>query len=182
MNNLVSRRLPACLRSSVLFLALALAGCGVSSATVGSGAQSSTTSSPAVKTTPTATTQGHIPSSTSELACELDVTVRPIDSMGETLHCTVAHMPSSQTTFVLHYSVSENAGKSIVVPPVCRGTLSGGAGTCTAIFTSPLPQLLTRGVVSGSTQPNNYPLGPIMPKQVAGGTPVGTPPPFQPHG
>ena len=82
---------------------------------------------------------------------------------------------------MLHYSIQNNAGKSIVLPPVCQGTLSGGAGSCTATFSSPLPQLLTRGVVSGSTEPNQYPLGPISPKQVSGTTPIGTPPPFRPR-
>jgi hypothetical protein len=91
-------------------------------------------------------------------------------------------MPSSQKTFVLHYAVQTNAGTSIVIPPACQGTLFGGSGTCTAILTSPLPQALTRGMVSGSTQPDQYRLGPIHPKQVAGGTPIGTPLPFQPQG
>jgi len=91
-------------------------------------------------------------------------------------------MPSSQTTFVLHYTVQNNAGKSTVMAPPCQGALSGGAGSCTAILSSPLPQIVTRGVVSGSTQPNQYPLGPIVPKQVAGSTPIGTPLPFQPRG
>jgi hypothetical protein len=185
MNNLVSRLLPGCLLGSVLLLVLALSGCGVPSTTVvGSGSSPSTATSPATgtpKSTPT-TSAGSLPSSTAQLSCELQVTARPIDDVGVTLHCAVSHMPSSQKTFVLHYMVKTNAGTSIVIPPVCQGTLSGGAGSCTAILTSPLPQALTRGVVSGSTQPNQYPLGPIAPKQISGATPIGTPLPFQPQG
>jgi hypothetical protein len=183
MSNLVSRLLPACLLSSVLLLAVALTGCGASSTPLGSGAQPSLTPSPpvAVHASPTARV-GILPKSTASLACELQVTARPIDTIGETLHCTVSHLPSGQTKFVLIYSIKTNAGNSIVLLPACQGNLSGGAGSCTVIISSPLPQATTRGVVSGWTQPGQYPLGPITPKQVAGGIPPGTPLPFQPRG
>jgi hypothetical protein len=185
MNNHVSRLVPAYLLSGMLLLALVLSGCGLSSTTAGSGAAPSTASSPSTgrpATTPTATTPGRLPTSTSQLACELQVTLRPIDSIDETLHCTVSNMPGSETAFVLHYAIRNNAGKPLVLAPVCQGSLSGGAGSCTAIISSALPQSLTRGMVLGSTQPNHYPLGPIVPKQVAGTTPTGTPLRFQPHG
>jgi hypothetical protein len=184
MNNLVSRLLPAWLLGSVLLLILAVSSCGVPSTVVGSGSSPATTPSPATGAEKaTLTTPGRrLPSSTSQLSCELQVRATPIDTIGVTLHCTVSHVPSSQKTFVLHYSVQTNAGKSLVVPPPCKGALSGGSGSCTAILTSPLPQLLTRGVVSGSTQPNQYPLGPIMPRLVDAASPTSTPLPFQPHG
>jgi hypothetical protein len=190
MNNLVSRLLPACLLGSALVLVLMVSGCGVTSVAVGSGSSPSKPSNASPSATGTGGTgkptptrpAGSLPSSTAQLSCVLQVTARPVDDLGETLHCTVSHMPSSQRTFVLHYSVQTNAGTSIVIPPVCQGTLFEGSGTCTAILTSPLPQALTRGVVSGSTQPDQYLLGPIHPKQASGVAPTGTPLPFQPHG
>jgi hypothetical protein len=175
MSTLKSRLLPGCLGSGML-LALLLVGCRVPAA--GTTGSASATSSPSASGQPTPTSSpSSTPAAKPQLACVLETAVQPIDSVKETLHCTVAHVTSSETSFEVHYTVVNNVGRQQTMPP-CRGALSGGSGSCTVTFAVMVPLSQSKGTVSGATEPGRYSLGPVIPRQ-ASGTPTGTPvPPF----
>jgi hypothetical protein len=179
MNNLVSRLLPPCLLGSVL-LAFMFSGCGVSAARLSSGAAPATTTSPATGH-PARTPGSSMPTSSARLACQLQIILRPIDAILETLSCTVSQSASSETSFVLHYTPVNHNSPAELRAPVCQGSLSAGAGSCTVTFSSLPPQTLTPGTVSGFTEPSQYPLGPVVPRQVVGSRPTGTPLPMEPR-
>jgi hypothetical protein len=168
------------LGSGILLLAVALAGCGVTSTSGTSSAPSTGSPSTAASGQPTSTggapssTPAGSPGSTPQLTCVMVTTVHPIDSLNETLHCTVSHAVSSETAFVLRFTITNNAGP-YPYSPLCQGSLSGGSGTCNVTYSAVLPFALDKGTVAGATMPNHYPLGPVVPTQVPG-TPTGSPP------
>jgi hypothetical protein len=157
------RKPPSCLLfgylgSGILLLVVTLAGCGVTS-TSGTGL-------PPVRGSSSSTPAGR-PSNTPQLSCVLTTTVHPIDSMSEGLHCTVAHVAASETAFVLQLTATGNAGPHTFFP-ACQGALSGGSGSCSVGFSAVAPFAVDKGTVAGSTLPSHYPLGPVVPTQVAG--------------
>jgi hypothetical protein len=157
MRNSSLRLLYGYLGSGILLLAVAmLAGCGVTSAS-GTGLAPATGSSPSA---------GH-PGSPAQLTCVLTTTVHPIDTVSEGLRCTVAHVAGSETAFVLQFTATGNAGPHAFFP-ACRGTLSDGSGSCSVGFSAVVPFEPDKGTVAGATLPNHYPLGPVVPTQVAG--------------
>lgn len=169
------------LGSGILLLVVAVAGCGVTSYTSGTGSAPLTGSSAtAASRQPTSTagatssTPVGIAGSTPQLTCVLMTTVHPIDSVSEALHCTVSHAAGSETAFVLRFTMTNNAGP-YTYSPVCKGSLSGGSGTCSVGFSAVAPFSIDKGTVVGATMPNHYPLGPVVPTLVAG-TPTGSPP------
>lgn len=173
----MSRLLPGVVGSALL-LAIGLVGCGVTSTGTTSYAPLTAASPSATSGEPTATsgvssTPAGVPSSALQLTCVLQGTVHPIDTVSESLHCTVTHAASSETGFVLHYTVSDNVGPH-TLSPACQGALSGGSGSCSITYSVVVPFSLAKGTVSGATEPNEYPLGPVVPTQ-AYGTPTGTP-------
>jgi hypothetical protein len=180
MRKQASRLLFGYLASSILLLVAILAGCGVTSTSGNGSAPLTGSSATAASGQPTST--GGTPSSTPagstgsapQLTCVLVTTVHPIDSLDETLHCTVAHVPSSETAFVLRFTAPSNAGP-YTFSPACQGTLSDGSGACTVSFSGFVPFKIAKGTVAGATMPNHYALGPVVPIQVAG-TPTGSPP------
>jgi hypothetical protein len=178
MRILKSHLLPGCLGSGIL-LALLLAGCGASS-TGAAGPAPATTSSPASgQPTPTSSaspTPAGASSGTPQLACVLENVVQPVDTVRETLHCTVARAASSETAFALHYTIANNTGGPEIIAPTCRGALSGGKGSCTVTFSVMVLLAVSRGTVTGATEPDRYPLGPVVPRQESG-TPTGLPKP-----
>ena len=171
MRTLQSRLLPALL--SGLLLAMALAGCGVrSTSTTGSAPSTTASATSSASSTPT-----NIPGSTHQLTCVLESAVRPVDTVQETLHCTVTQVASSETTFELHYTGMSKAGQPQTIAPACQGALSGGSGSCTVTFSMMVQPGSAKGTVVGATAPNHYPLGPVVPTQ-AQGTPTGSPLPL----
>jgi hypothetical protein len=157
---------------SGVLLVIFLAGCGVTSTGVG-GSVPETPSSPLASPSKVSSTPVGIPSSGLQLACVLEGVVHPVDTMSETLHCTVTHAADSETAFVLHFTVTDNVG-SRTLSPACRGSLSGGSGSCSITYSLIVPLIPGRSTVSGETLPNQYPLGPVVPTEVAG-TPSGPP-------
>lgn len=178
MRKLESRLLPAL--GSILLLAILLVGCRTPSVST-TGSAPPTTSSPASgQPPPTASasaTPTNIPGSTHQLTCALETAVRPVDTVTETLHCTVAHVPSSETTFALQYTVMNRIGHPQTIAQNCRGALADGNGSCSVTFSVMAPLGSAKGTVSGATEPNRYPLGPVVPTQ-AKDTPTGSPLPL----
>ncbi len=175
MKNVDSRLLSGCLAGGLL-LAVLLVGCRTPAAgTTGSAPSansSSTAGQPTATSSPSSTPAGSS-SSPPQLACVLTSVVQPVDTVRETLHCTVTHVTSSETAFELHYTVVNSVGRTQTIAP-CRGALSGGSGSCTATFSLVVPLSLSKGTVSGATEPDQYPLGPVIPKQTRG-TSTGSP-------
>ena len=120
-------------------LAAALVGCGAPSTPSGS------------------------PAGVPQLACVLGAAAQPIDTLGLTLSCTVTHAPASETAFTVHDAFVNKAGQSDTLSPACRGALVDGSGHCTQRYSVSAPFMLATGTVTGSTQPHQYPLGPVGP-------------------
>jgi hypothetical protein len=176
------------LGSGILLFAALLAGCAAPSTnSVQLTGSNSAGSSPGAVRTPTSragasSTPAGSSSNTPQLSCVLQTTVHPIDTVSETLRCTVAQVASSETAFVLRFTATSNAGPYTFFPfPECKGTLSDGSGSCSMSISGTVPFRLARGTVAGATIPHQYRLGPVVPTQVAT-TPTGSPPPFVPFG
>ncbi|PWT70470.1 MAG: hypothetical protein C5B60_12075 [Chloroflexi bacterium] len=173
------------LGSGILLCAALLAGCSATStSSVQLTGSHPAGSSPGAVRTPTSragasSTPAGSSSNTSQLSCVLRTTVHPIDTVTETLQCTVAHAASSETAFVLRFTVTSNAGPYTNLPfPECKGTLSDGSGSCSVGISAVVPFRLARGTVAGATIPHQYRLGPVVPIPIAP-TPFGSPLPFR---
>ena len=140
-----SRLLAAGLGS--VLLSVMLLGCGVTTAASGS---SLSTAAPRQSTL---------------FACTMETEVQPIDTIRETLICTVSHAASSETSFTVQYTVTNNLGQPHAYDPACSGKLQGGSGRCAETYSVVItPSLLkAKGSVSGFTYPTRYPLGPVVP-------------------
>ena len=138
-----SRLLLTCVGTALL--AAALVGCAASSTLSGNA------------TPPPAGS----PARARQLACVLGVAAQPIDTVDLTLRYTVMYAPASETAFTVQDTFVNKAGKSYTLAPACRGALVGGSGHCTQTYTMPAPFLLADGLVTGSTQPHQYTLGPV---------------------
>jgi hypothetical protein len=174
-----SHRLLGYLGSGILLLAALLAGCSATSTTgTNSAPLTGSHTAGASPTVVRTSTPAGGSSNTSQLFCVLMTTVIPIDTVREGLHCTVAHVAGSETAFVLRFTATNNAGPYTYLPfPACQGTLSDGSGSCSTGFTAVAPFKFAQGTVAGATIPHQYPLGPVVPIQVAP-TPFGSPVPF----
>src|SRR5690242_16873061 len=106
MKKVDSRLLPGYLASGLL-LAVLLVGCRTPAAGATGAAPAASSSSTAGQPTPTSSPSS-TPTGKPQLACVLESVVQPIDTVRETLHCTVAHVTSSETAFELHYTVVNN--------------------------------------------------------------------------
>jgi hypothetical protein len=148
-------------RSGYLLLLGLLLCVGLAACADDSGA--STTRTPAaLAQTPPPTP---IPVSTSTLSCTIRSGEGEIeDATEQILTCNVSHMPTSDTSFALHYGIQDPAGQVIPLDPVCQGTLKEGSGTCTQTYEFVVAYPPVPGKVTGQSLPSHTNLGPVKPK------------------
>jgi hypothetical protein len=165
----LARRAPG--HAGSVLLVLVLAGCGVplgNSLTTVPATTAAVSASPSIA--PTATGGA---SSALRLACTVENTVHPIDTISTMVSCTVSHAPGSETAFAVQYRARQTAHLPTTPSPTCHGALSGGSGRCTMTFSAPAQAWFVDATVAGSTQPHSLPLGPVTPTMVP--APTGTP-------
>jgi hypothetical protein len=112
------------------------------------------------------------------LACTTETSAQGIDVISTLLTCTVTNAPASATSFVLTYRVTGSLDHPHEYTATCASVLRGGSGVCSQRYNAPVPLATGKATVSGKTEPDQRPLGPISPHEV---TPPGapTPPPSE---
>jgi hypothetical protein len=175
--------------------ALFLASCGAAgveypSASGGSSSGSpGSPGSPAGAATPAASaTETPTPHARLTLTCTTTSSVQGIDVINMLLICNVTGAPSADTSFTLDYAITSPSTKQAhQFFPACAGHLTDGSGVCTQRYAAPVPLAVGAGVVTGTTAPDQRPLGPVSPTQISttpppSGTPLTEPPStFVPH-
>ena len=101
------------------------------------------------------------------LTCTDRSAAHPIDTVSVVLTCAVSNAPSTAASYTLQYTIIDSLGHPRQMGATCAGSLSAGAGTCTQMYSLPIPLDPSKATVSGTLQPGGQKLGPVTPKQVS---------------
>lgn len=88
------------------------------------------------------------------------------DSVRMALNCAVTHAPSGDTSFSLHFGVTDPVGNVHAFDAACDGTLQNGAGSCSQTYDFIFPFAAKPGPVSGMFAPSKLRVGPVLPASV----------------
>lgn len=99
------------------------------------------------------------------LSCVSVTYAHDVDVITAQLTCHVTGAAASDTSFTLHYTVTNDSGQTRPFTATCVGTLTNGAGSCAQSYSAPVPIPLTPAAVSGATEPGHAALGPVTPTQ-----------------
>lgn len=133
---------------AVLMMAFALAvgGCGATSAPSSSATHASDTSKSLAVT------------------CSSRSAVHAIDTITLQLDCAVSHAPVDQSSFTLSLMVTKGSGNKLTSAAKCVGSLRAGSGTCEQSYNMMAPFAAGTATVAGTLQPSGQPLGPVQVK------------------
>ena len=137
----------------VSLLVLALAACGSGGPTAASTPPPTAATGPVVTATP-----GPLLSCTAHSSAgEED------DSVRIALACAVSHAPASETSYTLHFGVTDPGGQYHALTPICAGSLHNGAGSCSQTYEFIFSFPANPGPVAGIFAPSGLRFGPVIP-------------------
>lgn len=85
------------------------------------------------------------------------------DSEQIALTCAVSHAPASETSYTLHFGITDPSGMFHALTPTCAGALQNGAGSCSQIYEFIFPFAANPGPVTGQFAPSGLRFGPVIP-------------------
>jgi hypothetical protein len=97
------------------------------------------------------------------LACTQNEAPQGVDVIAVTLSCKVSGAPSTDTSFQLHFTVSNDQGAKRQFDQLCQGTLQNGSGSCTATYSVIAPFSISTSSAQGLLLPSQRQIGPVTP-------------------
>lgn len=161
-------RLPITARWSGYGLLLVALGCLVLAACgngdISAAANSSPATTPPVIGPVVVTPTPSLSASTATLSCAVHSTEgSEDDETQQTLTCAVKQAPSTDTHFILRYSVRDPTGGIHPFSQTCNGSLRNGTGSCSQKYEFVFAFSPMSAPITGQSLPSRTPLGPATP-------------------